>query len=280
MLLPRLFALSEIAWSQLQNKNFADFSQTRLPAHLAWLDKNNFNYRVPQAIGTQDTIIFGSQLRVDLKPSVKGAKIYYTIDGYTPRETDLEYSVPVTYNVPPDQYRELQTMVITPTGKRSVVTKTVVYNRAPLPAVVYQQGTNTGLRYQLFPGTFKSTNQLNMSTEADTLVAKSFNILPFRKITPDFGIIYNGYIRIDDDGVYGFSTLSDDGAVILIDDQPVVSNDGRHPLYDKSGFVPLQKGFHKFTLKYFNIGITGSLRVFMTIPGKPKGELSPDTMYY
>ena len=280
MLLPRLFALSEIAWTPLANKNYADFSQTRLPTHLAWLDKNNFNYRVPQAIGAQDTIVFGNQLRVDLKPPVKGAKIYYTIDGYTPRETDLEYTYPVTYNVPPDQYRELQTMVITPTGKRSVVTKTVVYNRAPLPPVVYQQGTNTGLRYQLFPGTFKSTNQLNMSTEADTLVAKSFNILPFRKITPDFGIIYNGYIRIDDDGVYGFSTLSDDGAVILIDDQPVVSNDGRHPLYDKSGFVPLQKGFHKFTLKYFNIGITGSLRVFMTIPGKPKGELSPDTMYY
>jgi hexosaminidase len=33
-----------------------------------------------------------------------------------------------------DQYRDLQTIVVTPTGKRSNITaaKTVVYNKAPL----------------------------------------------------------------------------------------------------------------------------------------------------
>jgi hexosaminidase len=278
MLLPRLLSLSEIAWTQLANKNFTDFSETRLPAHLAWLDKNNFDYRVPATIGVKDTIIFGTQLKVDLKSSVKGAKIYYTIDGYSPRETDMEYTNPVTYPVPLDQYRELQTIVITPTGKRSTVTKTDVYNKTPLPPVVYQ-GTATGLRYQLFTGEFKNTNQLNTATCVDTSITKTFNTLSFRRATPAFGIIYNGFIRIDDDGVYGFSTQSDDGSVLLIDDQPVVDNDGKHPVYEKGGSVPLQKGYHRFTLKYFNIGITGNLRVFMTIPGKPKGELSPDSLY-
>jgi hexosaminidase len=76
-------------------------------------------------------------MSVNLKPSVDGAKVYYTIDGYTPRETDLEYQVPLTYNVPLDQYRELQTIVITPSGKRSNVTRTLVYNKAPLAAVNY-----------------------------------------------------------------------------------------------------------------------------------------------
>ncbi len=278
MLLPRMFSLAEIGWTQLGNKNFTDFSETRLPAHLAWLDKNNFDYRVPPVIGMQDTIIFGTQLKVDLKSSVKGAKVYYTIDGYTPRETDMEFTAPITYNVPPDQYRELQALVITPTGKRSVITKTVVYNKTPLPPVVYS-GTATGLRYQLFTGEFKSTNQLNMSAGSDTVITKSFNTLPFKRVSPAFGIIYTGFIRIDEDGVYGFSTQSDDGSILLIDDQPVVDNDGKHAVFEKSGSVPLQKGFHKFTLKYFNVGITGNLHVFMTMPGKPKGELSPDTLY-
>ncbi|MDB5030403.1 beta-N-acetylhexosaminidase, partial [Mucilaginibacter sp.] len=35
MLLPRMLSLAEIAWTQLANKNFTDFSETRLPAHLA-----------------------------------------------------------------------------------------------------------------------------------------------------------------------------------------------------------------------------------------------------
>jgi hexosaminidase len=158
--------------------------------------------------------------------------------------------------------------------------RTLVYNKAPLPPIVYQ-GTTTGLKYQFFPGMFNNTNQLNTAAPLDTaaLVVKSFNTSAFRKSSQSFGIIYSGFIRIDDDGVYGFSTQSDDGSVLLIDDQPVVNNDGKHSLYDKGGSVPLQKGFHKFTLKYFNVGISGNLRVFMTIPGKPKGELSPDILY-
>src|SRR5579872_1598928 len=91
---PRALALSEVAWSQLGNKNFKDFSETRLPAQLAFLDKNNYDYRVPEAIGAMDTIVFGSQMTVNLKASVAGAKVFYTIDGYTPRETDLEYHIP------------------------------------------------------------------------------------------------------------------------------------------------------------------------------------------
>ncbi|MEO8886863.1 MAG: family 20 glycosylhydrolase [Mucilaginibacter sp.] len=279
MLLPRMLALSEVGWTPLANKNYKDFSETRLPGQLAWLDKNGFDYRVPEVIGAKDTIIFGTQLPVNLKPSVTTAKVYYTIDGYTPRETDLEFTKPITYNVPPDQYRELQSIAITPTGKRSDILRTVVYNKPPFPPVNYT-GTAMGLRYQLFTGTFNSTSQLNTVGVLDsTLIAKSFNIVSFRRNNQPFGIIYNGYIRIDEDGLYGFSTASDDGSVILIDDMPVVDNDGKHVLFEKGGSVPLLKGFHKFTLKYFNQGITGSLRVFMTIPGKPKGELSPDTMF-
>jgi len=281
MLLPRLLALSEIAWTPLANKNFSDFADTRLPQHLAWLDKHNFDYRVPPIIGGKDTIIFGTQLSINLKSPVKGAKIYYTIDGYTPRETDIEYTGPVNYPIPQDQYRDFQAIVITPTGKRSDISHTVVYNRAPLPPVVYT-GTSAGVKYQLFNGTFTSVNQLNppVTTDTTAVIAKNFNTTVFRRNNPSFGIIYNGFIRIDDDGVYGFSTQSDDGSMLLIDDQPVVDNDGKHNVVEKGGAVPLQKGFHKFTLKYFNVGSSGNLRVFMTPPGKPRGELGADTLFY
>jgi hexosaminidase len=278
MYYPRILALSEVAWSPLANKNFKDFSEVRLPTHLAFLDKNNYNYRVPEAIGGQDTIMFGSELNVQLKASVAGAKVYYTIDGYTPRETDIEYHIPMKYDVPQDQYRELESIVITPSGKRGVVSHSVMYNRAPLAPVAYQ-GNTAGLKYQLFQGAFNNTDQFKDAAVVDSGVVKSFNTSVLKKNNPTFGVIYSGFIRIDADGLYQFATISDDGSVLTIDDQPVVNNDGKHPLVEQGGAVALQKGYHKFTLKYFDAGQVCALRVYMSMPGKPKGELSPDSLY-
>ncbi|MDB4918947.1 family 20 glycosylhydrolase [Mucilaginibacter sp.] len=278
MILPRVLALSEVAWTPLANKNYTDFADTRLPGHLAWFDKNNFDYRVPTAIGTKDTIMFGNQLNVKLKSSVEGAKVYYTIDGYNPRETDMEYTVPMTYNIPADQYRELKTIVITPSGKRSQVTRAIMYNKAPLPAI-NGQNTNKGLKYKLYTGVFNSVSELNNAAVIDSGVAVSFNTSEFKKNIKGYGIIYTGLFRIDSDGVYGFSTASANGSALLVDDQPVVDNDGKHGVFDQGGAVPLQKGYHKITIKYFDVASNGSLKVFMTNPDKPKGEVTPDMMF-
>ena len=278
MVLPRMLALSEVAWTPLANKNYTDFANTRLPYHLAWLDNNGFDYHVPPAIGAKDTIMFGSKLTAQLKPSVNGATVYYTIDSYTPRETDMAYSTPLSYDVPPDQFRELETIVITPSGKRSIVTHTLMYNKTPLPAVNYT-GTATGLNYKLYTGLFASTNDIEAATPVDSGIVKSFNQAAIKKSTLIFGAVYTGYIHVDSDDVYGFSTTSDDGSQLLIDGVPVVNNDGKHGTLEQGGSVPLQKGYHRFTLKYFNVGTTATLHVYLSIPGKPKGEVSPDELY-
>ena len=278
MTFPRLLALSEVAWSQLANKNYNDFADTRLPSHLTRLEENNINYRVPTAIGGKDTIVFGTQLNVSLKPSVTGAKVYYTIDGYEPRETDIEYTMPMTYNVPPDQYRELKTIVITQTGKRSIVTHETMYNKMPFPAVNFT-GATKGMKYQLLTGEFTAIDQLKGAPVIDTGVTMTFNTSAFKKNIKGFGVIYEGFIRIDSDGVYGFSLASANGSQLLIDNQPVVDNDGKHSVFEQGGSAPLLKGFHRITVKYFDSGNAGLLRVMMTIPGKPKGEIAPDMMF-
>ncbi|AMR33227.1 beta-N-acetylhexosaminidase [Mucilaginibacter sp. PAMC 26640] len=282
MLLPRMLALSEIAWSPVANKNFKDFAETRLPGHLAWLDKIGYEYHVPTAIGATDTTMIASQLTVNLKSPVEGATIYYTIDGYTPRETEIAYTKPITYQVPIDQYRELQTIVVTKAGKRSPITRTMVYNKAPLTAVSYSGG-NMGLKYQVSAGTYVNTMQINPAAVIDTGIAKSFTTAnsAFKKSFGKYGVVYNGFIKIDTDGNYGFSTQSTNGSVLYIDDLPIVDNDGRKGLFEQYGAIPLLKGFHKISIKYVDANQANSaLRVYMTIPGKPKGEISPDMLYY
>ena len=107
----------------------------------------------------------------------------------------------------------------------------------------------------------------------------TFNTSAFKKNIKGFGVIYEGFIRIDSDGVYGFSLASANGSQLLIDNQPVVDNDGKHSVFEQGGSAPLLKGFHRITVKYFDSGNAGLLRVMMTIPGKPKGEIAPDMMF-
>lgn len=128
MMLPRALAVSEIAWTNQSNKNYVDFSEKRLPNHLAQFDKNNIAYRVPTPFGAMDTTLLGSKFKLDFKPSVQGAKVYYTIDGYTPGTLNQTMTAPLEISVPSKSVREIKSIVITPSGRRSVVVTTILKN--------------------------------------------------------------------------------------------------------------------------------------------------------
>ncbi len=134
MILPRMFAFSEITWTPLVRKNYTNFLEERIPLHLGKLDKTDFIYHVPTAIGAEDDKTFlykGEDFNITLKSPVDGAKIFYTFDDLTPRETDYVYEKPLVIKVPDGEKRILKTVVITPSGKRSAVTRTVFMNAKP-----------------------------------------------------------------------------------------------------------------------------------------------------
>jgi hexosaminidase len=278
MLLPRMLALAEVAWTPLANKNFKDFSETRLPVHLARFDATGINFRVPTAIGATDTLVTGQQFKMELKKPVTGSKIFYTTDTYPPRETEQEYTGPVNIIVPAESTREFNTVVVTAAGRRSAPTHMIMVNQSPLPPVDYQANI-PGLKYKFIAGTFASTDQLDAATPIDTGVTKYIYPAGLKKNYTKFGVIYEGFIRIDTAGKYVFQTLSADGSVLMIDGQKIVNNDGKHSAFQEGGEVLLQKGFHKITIKYFFVGAGSTLRVYLTIPGRPRTEIPPDIIF-
>ncbi|WP_129714688.1 beta-N-acetylhexosaminidase [Pedobacter sp. SYP-B3415] len=128
--LPRLLALSEIAWSPVARKDLKNFSEDRLPLHLARFDKSGISYWVPTPVGLPEGTIHGDAFNIELKQPVKGSKIYYTIDGFRPSETSTPYDSAIKVVVPKGEKRILKTIVITPNGRRSVVTETILSNGA------------------------------------------------------------------------------------------------------------------------------------------------------
>ncbi|MFI5453447.1 beta-N-acetylhexosaminidase [Pedobacter sp. UC225_61] len=131
MIFPKIFSLSEIAWSPVARKDIKNFTEERVPLHLAKLDKTNTNYWVPTPIGQPEKVVNGENFTIELKAPINGAKIYYTLDNYRPSETAKEYTGSFKVIVPQGQKKTLKTIVITPSGKRSVVTETTFNNGAP-----------------------------------------------------------------------------------------------------------------------------------------------------
>jgi hypothetical protein len=66
-----------------------------------------------------------------------------------------------------------------------------------------------------------------------------------------FAIDYTGRFWIEKPGRYKFILTSDDGAMLYIDDKPIIDNDGIHPTATKDGTEELTLGVHRIRVSYF-----------------------------
>lgn len=94
--------------------------------------------------------------------------------------------------------------------------------------------------------------------------------LPDHGPTELFGMSYEGYIDIPEDGVWSFYTSSDDGSMLYIDGDVTVNNGGRHAMEERIGFAALKKGLHPIKVTWFNAAGGLGLNVFIKGPGMEK----------
>lgn len=132
----------------------------------------------------------------------------------------------------------------------------------------------TNMKYSYYEGAFKNVPDfaklkpvsMGETTDFDISVAKRGS---------DWAIKFDGYLKIEKDGKYTFSTTSDDGSILSIDGKVVVNNDGVHPPATKNGGVKLTKGMHKLTVGFFNGGGGVELKAEIEGGGLAKQNLGP-----
>jgi alpha-L-fucosidase len=95
-----------------------------------------------------------------------------------------------------------------------------------------------------------------------------------------YALQFEGYIKVKENAVYHFSTLSDDGSKLFIDDQQVVNNDGQHTRAEQSGAVALKKGYHKIRVTYFDAGGGNELKVFWWQNDNSKKMIPADALFH
>jgi alpha-L-fucosidase len=101
-----------------------------------------------------------------------------------------------------------------------------------------------------------------------------------KKRSDKFAFVFEGYIRVEKDGVFDFFIASDDGSRLFIDDTRVVDNDGNHGTEEKSGRAALKKGYHKIKVIYFDSGGGNELRLSMQQRGGKKEEIPAAILYH
>lgn len=129
------------------------------------------------------------------------------------------------------------------------------------------------------PGT-KALRQLSTCQVQGKFHTDVFNITP-RSFTAGFpgvsdrtewfAILYTGSLTVADAGDYHFRVHADDGAILRIDGDVVVDNDGQHGPQSVRAIAHLEPGLHQLELRYFQgPRTTVALQVFVTPPDGPE----------
>lgn len=120
MVMPRMMAMAEVAWTKPDKKNYAGFEK-RLPAQLACLDKQHIHFRIPEPGGLHNDTTTAAKVLVRLRAPVPGTRIYYTLDGSDPTMGSGLYTTPIRIDLKGAPQRILNVLEVTPGGNTSIV---------------------------------------------------------------------------------------------------------------------------------------------------------------
>ena len=183
--------------------------------------------------------------------------IHYTTDGSEPTNNSNLYSKPFTIN----KTSVLKAIAVLPNALPSNVSSEEVK--------VYHW-MNSEKAKNLQPGIswkyYEPEENISLESIQTTPVKKEgiTNVITekVKQREEKYALEFDGYIKINKEGVYHFSTLSDDGSKLFIDGEEIVNNDGPHGAVEVYGDAALKKGFHKIKITYFDGGGDNELKVF------------------
>lgn len=95
-----------------------------------------------------------------------------------------------------------------------------------------------------------------------------------------FAIRFEGFLKIDSDGLYRLVLASDDGSRLYLHDRLLIDNGGPHPRQEIGGKVRLGKGLHPIRIDYFEATGDSSVELFLEAGGKERVKLGNGTFFH
>ena len=286
---PRAVAVSEIAWSQPENKDWEDFLRRLDGAHLR-LDMHHIYYHIPQPEqpgGSCNTVAFSDSNTVTFK-TTRPVKMVYTLNGKEPTARSREYTAPLQFT----DNATLKIRSVLPTGEMSPVRTISIVKMDPLPAVKPTKPLLQGLEMSTTPGEFFNSDELFAADRVWTVQ----NITKLREISAQsvtdahmrgveqYAAIAEGYVRIDATDVYYISSNNNE---VWIDGRLVIDNNNEVKRYSRhDNCLVLEAGLHQVKIVFLGhiLGGVPSNWDSAAIALRAKGDASfrniPDSAYF
>lgn len=224
-------------------------------------------------VSSQNTF-FVESTRLKLDCNVKGASIYYTMDGTEPTESSTLYTHPI-------EVRESCTLKMRayaeglPPGFVVVEdVKRIEYDRP-----IDKDDIAPGLTFEYFEALFQSVHDMDGLEPTSTGVIDAFRVKPAPG-ADEYGYIYRGYLIVPSDGIYTFFLNSNDGSKLYINGQELIDNDGGHTAIEKSAEISLKAGEYPIEVRYFQMGGAQAFDVLWRGPGIRKQPLDAKVLFH
>lgn len=247
MVFPRILAVAEIGWTNLDRKDYKDFER-RIENAYVRLDGHAINYHIPQPEqpnGSCNFVAFTNKASLEFK-TTRPIKMVYTLDGSEPTPASTAYTAPIEIT----ETTTLKIASVLPSGKMSPIRTIQVEKQSLAPAKEVAK-TTPGLNMEVTDGMYLNVKELE-AAQKETKKSVIKDLKEIRSVVKtsesmrgvnQYAAVATGYVNIPEDGVY---FISSDLEEVWIDGKLLVNNGGevkRFSRHDSS--VALAKGLHE-----------------------------------
>lgn len=207
-------------------------------------------------IDSSGSFFRGQSNFIKISSNYPNAKIYYSLDGSDPGQQSNLY-------IEPFQVNETTTVRARSflAGRPPSYIATQIFSSLDLQDPPKKVIKFYNLEYDYYQIPVHSVLDLANQNITYSGIIDQVRIPPFTNGTESFGVIFNGYIDIQKEGLYTFYLLSNDGSKLYLNDKELIDNDGVHGTMEVSGKISLSVGEYPIKVKYFQNGGGQELRV-------------------
>ena len=246
-----------------------------------------FSYRTS---GTDRTVLFDASTSTSREGEPK-AYAWFFGDGSTGTGRILNHTFPDAQGTLLDGSGRNRVMlrVSDAAGNADWTIHSVVTPATIMPAALLAPSPSAapGLEFAYYKGAWPSLPRFQQQTPLERGVARSLNEAPHQNAT-NFGLVFDGFLRITAAGGYTFSVLSRDGSRLNIDGTSIAQSGAPWPqvcgsvgnaVQSASGSVGLAAGLHRIHLEFTKTTGDSAFSLMWEGPSTPLSPV-PETAFF